>query len=496
METGSDILFFWVARMAMLCSFLDSQDNQGIVRAPFERVLLHPMVRDKRGRKMSKSLGNVIDPLDITKGASLENLTATLNANTNMTNIERKMSLKDLNKSYPNGIPECGVDGLRFALCSYLDGTDMSSTINLDVQRAVSARHMCNKLWNASKFILSSSASESSIHSIDSINSIDKKHLRLIDRWMLSRVATCVKNVNANMEDFKMTNVTMALRNHLIHELCDVYIELSKREPHLPSVQHTLMQTLFTYLVLLHPIMPYVTEDIYLSMQQMKQIETAMNGSSNGSNGSNTISIMNEQYPVYEGEWDQWYDSSAENDFNSAVAEPARAVRSLRKLAADVFGKDVASGSYVELSTVETVDTVGTVESSFSELLTSNIENICQLSRHPNVQVVAELNKTSISYLSRTLIMSNGASVVVRIYLPSMSETSNGNEEIAKELKRLNGKRKKVDKQLQKLQMLTSRSTYQEEAPLEIRIQHKLKIAELEADTLDIEATTSILKEF
>ena len=165
----------------------------------------------------------------------------------------------------PSGIPECGVDGLRFALCSYLEGSDMSGTINLDVQRAVSARHMCNKLWNASKFILSSFstlASTSSPISAARVPRNEGEH-HLVDRWILSRVANTVRSINENMNDFRLGNVTTLLRNHLIHDLCDVYIELSKKNHDDPIVQQTLSTVLVTYLKMLHPIMPYVTEDIY-----------------------------------------------------------------------------------------------------------------------------------------------------------------------------------------------------------------------------------------
>ena len=515
METGSDILFFWVARMAMLCSFLDSNGSHSTSastgaaaatppRAPFERVLLHPMVRDKRGRKMSKSLGNVIDPLDITRGATLDSLMATLNENTNMSEKERAKSLKDLQKEYPGGIPQCGVDGLRFALCSYLEGPDMSSTINLNVQRAVSARHMCNKLWNAAKFILSSSNAvglKQTGTSNTLVTAIHQENLSLMDRWMLSRVAACVKDVNENMEKFHISNVTSTLRNHLIHDLCDIYIELSKQQMKEPAVQQTLLATLSTYLVLLHPIMPYVTEDIHTSMH--------------------SSSIMNEKYPSYKGQWDVWYDPSSEEEFNSAVVEPTRAVRSIRKLAADVFGKESASASYVRMSVISAETTMVSHDTqnnhsqkddtarSFSELLASNIEHVRQLSRHQNIEVAAgdgndDDGDDDAPCLSRRLVMPNNASVVVRVYLPLLTGggDENGNAigdahaSINKELKLLRGRQKKVNKQLKKLKILTERSTYVQEAPPEIQLQHALKIAELEADTLDIDATMKILSDF
>jgi valyl-tRNA synthetase len=501
METGSDILFFWVARMAMLCSFLDKINNNNINRPPFKKVLLHPMVRDKRGRKMSKSLGNVIDPLDVTKGTTLENLISTLSLNSNMSIDEKKTSIKDIKKQYPNGIQECGVDGLRFALCSYLEGSDMSGTINLDVQRAVSARHMCNKLWNASKFILSSdnSASSSSTPFLQIVPTGEKDAHRLIDRWILSRVANTVKSVNENMDAFRLGNVTSLLRNHLIHDLCDVYIELSKKDMnHQPNettkiVQNTLYTVLLTYLKLLHPIMPFVTEEIY----------QAMIPNDDGNNKENVNSIMNAPYPIFQNEWDQWLDDSVENDFNNIIFEPAKAIRSLRKLAADTFGKDIAEDMYVNLFVDCNEEHVNNDTSSLLNKIMSNVDHVRQLCRHQAVDIVdgkdVQLNQDNAPSLSRTLVLPYNSNVIIRIYLPKLSgsdDMENAREKISKELNRLRKKKKKVNKQLEKLVTLTSRSTYLETAPKEVQELQHVKINELKADAEDIDHVTNILNEF
>jgi valyl-tRNA synthetase len=247
--------------------------------------------------------------------------------------------------------------------------------------------------------------------------------------------------------------------------------------------------------------MPYVTEDIHTSMH--------------------SSSIMNEKYPSYKGQWDVWYDPSSEEEFNSAVVEPTRAVRSIRKLAADVFGKESASASYVRMSVISAETTMVSHDTqnnhsqkddtarSFSELLASNIEHVRQLSRHQNIEVAAgdgndDDGDDDAPCLSRRLVMPNNASVVVRVYLPLLTGggDENGNAigdahaSINKELKLLRGRQKKVNKQLKKLKILTERSTYVQEAPPEIQLQHALKIAELEADTLDIDATMKILSDF
>ena len=143
LETGHDIIFFWVARMVFFGQKLLGQ-------LPFKTVFLHAMVRDAHGRKMSKSLGNTIDPTDVIFGISLENLHNSLK-HSNLDPREFEKAKAGQRQDYPNGIPECGTDALRFALCAY---TAQGSNINLDVLRVQGYRFFCNKLWNATKFAL------------------------------------------------------------------------------------------------------------------------------------------------------------------------------------------------------------------------------------------------------------------------------------------------------------------------------------------------------
>ena len=440
---------------------------------------------------MSKSLGNVIDPLDVTKGASLEHLLSTLSSNTNMSVEEKDQSRKDLTLQYPHGIPECGVDGLRFALCSYLEGGDMSGTINLDVQRAVSARHMCNKLWNASKFILASSSNTTATCSVSPIGSSvppsNTGQHRLMDRWMLSRVATTVRSVNANMDEYRLGNVTSVLRNHLIQDLCDVYIELAKNDVGNPIVQETLHSVLLTYLKLLHPIMPYVTEEIYQAIVAAPVHNKGEPGEQNelgelGEPGS-VHSIMSAAYPVFEGEWDEWWDESVETEFNTIIMEPAKAIRSLKKLAADTFGKEMTQEMYVHLLVVDEGGEKATGSSgSLLSTLQSNVGHVRQLCRHQAVELVdaeqGSEHDSGLPCLARTLVLPDGASVVVRVYVPKMKQEDmeHAHSRIAQELKRISNRQKKTLKQMEKLLTLTARATYVETAPAHVQEGHTMKI--------------------
>ncbi|OWZ04365.1 Valyl-tRNA synthetase, partial [Phytophthora megakarya] len=217
METGSDILFFWVARMAMLC-----EEFSG--RVPFEKVLLHPMVRDKAGRKMSKSLGNVIDPLHVINGISLEQLLSDLQGG-NVGQRELKKAEKELKKEFPKGIPTCGADALRFTLASYLQ---QGRQINMDVQRVVSYRHFCNKVWNAVRYALP--LLETTDSGDASVTELSLLHgdMTLADRWIMSRLAAVVSEVNTGIEANQLATSVAAIQRFFVQELCDIYIEFSK----------------------------------------------------------------------------------------------------------------------------------------------------------------------------------------------------------------------------------------------------------------------------
>jgi valyl-tRNA synthetase len=143
LETGWDIIFFWVARMVMLGIKLTG-------KMPFREVYCHPLVRDAHGRKMSKSLGNVIDPIDVIEGATLDKLNAQLLAG-NLDPREVEKAMKGQVKDFPKGIPQCGSDALRFSLCNYTSG---GRDINLDVGRIEGYRHFANKIWNATRFAM------------------------------------------------------------------------------------------------------------------------------------------------------------------------------------------------------------------------------------------------------------------------------------------------------------------------------------------------------
>ena len=288
LETGHDILFFWVARMVMFSLELTDQ-------IPFTDVYLHAMVRDAHGRKMSKSVGNVIDPVWVINGQSLEYMQNELKSG----NIDYKdldKALKGQQMDYPNGIPECGADAMRFALCAY---TSQARDINLDVLRVVGYRNFCNKMWNATKFALNlldgfqpDDQTLQQRANLISTDSKDYNDLMAINKWILSKLAKATEKVDAGMKVYDFPQVTTACHAFWLYDLCDVYLEAIKPIVYSKDGSFTNEQIHQTKLILnlcldqglrlLAPIMPYITEELWQRLPRY-------------SNDKDSIHIMN--YP-------------------------------------------------------------------------------------------------------------------------------------------------------------------------------------------------------
>lgn len=260
LETGLDILFFWVARMVMMGLQLTDQ-------LPFHTVYLHAMVRDKDGRKMSKSLGNVIDPLEVINGCTLESLLQKLEAG-NLPAKEVEKCKKDQTADFPDGIPECGSDALRFGLLAY---TVQGRDVNLDIKRVVGYRNFCNKLWNATRFALEYvSDFNPTTTLLDDLMKSGKMALR--DKFIVSRLMAAIEAVNENFKSYRFGDAQQASYTFWMDELCNLYLELIKPVMYDKSeangdarwaAQATLWLCLETGLRLLHPMIPFVTEELW-----------------------------------------------------------------------------------------------------------------------------------------------------------------------------------------------------------------------------------------
>jgi valyl-tRNA synthetase len=265
--TGPDIIFFWVARMMMMGLHF-------MKKAPFRVVYLTPIVTDESGEKMSKVKGNVIDPLDIVHGATLEALVAGAEGH--------EAALKYIKKNLPKGIPPCGADALRFSLAAM---TTPGRNIRLSMERIEGYRNFINKLWNASRFALMNLEgfdAERFAEILQRADSTGAMDLPLADRWILSRLQRAATSVDEALGEYRFSEAANTLYHFVWHELCDWYIELAKPnlylgEPaagagadHTPEQVHrrfmtqgTLATVLEHSLRLLHPLSPFVTEEIW-----------------------------------------------------------------------------------------------------------------------------------------------------------------------------------------------------------------------------------------
>lgn len=260
LETGSDILFFWVARMVMMS--LDLCDV-----LPFRTVYLHSMVRDKTGDKMSKSKGNVIDPLDMISGCTLEHLQETVRAgNLEESELEKAFALQL--KLFPHGIAECGADALRFGLLRETkNGRD--SSVNLDASVVTSFRQFCNKLWQVTRFaFLKFPAGFRPAPDAD-VRALRLDDCTLVDRWILHCLHGAVRDTNAQLAAYDFSGATHTLYRFWYDQLCSTYVEAIK--PRLQAGATGSLTVLYTCLDyglrLLHPIMPFVTEELYHRLQ-------------------------------------------------------------------------------------------------------------------------------------------------------------------------------------------------------------------------------------
>merc|ERR1719171_3229747 len=269
LETGLDILFFWVARMVMMGLQLTD-------KLPFTDVYLHAMVRDKDGRKMSKSLGNVIDPLEVIDGCPLAQLVDKLKAG-NLRASEVKRAEEAFKSDFPDGMPRCGTDALRVGLLAY---TVQGRDINLDIKRVVGYRSFCNKLWNAVRFMLGTFDDYKASQNLWS----SLKPLAGRDKFILSRLRRCVLDVNTCLTEYKFGEAVQAIYHFFLDDLCDVYVELvkpvmydaDKAGPGRDAAKQCLWACLDAGLRLLHPLCPFVTEELWQRLPRTFSVSSIM----------------------------------------------------------------------------------------------------------------------------------------------------------------------------------------------------------------------------
>lgn len=314
LETGWDILFFWVARMVMLGIKLTG-------KIPFKQVFCHSLVRDSDGRKMSKSLGNVIDPLDIISGTTLQNLHDKLVAG----NLDPKEVVQATNyqkKAFPDGIPQCGSDAMHFAFCAYTTG---GRDINMDIKVVHGYRKFCNKIYQATKFALMRLGDDY----VPRPNGKKTGRESLVERWILHKYTKAAEAMNKALEERDFLAATTTVYNYWYSELCDVYIENSKSlilegtPEQKRSAQDTLYTCLEGALTMIHPFMPFVTEELWQRLPRRPEDKNP--------------TITKAAYPRYDAEMD---DLASEAAYEVVL----QAVKAVRSLQSEYAIKDDAKG--------------------------------------------------------------------------------------------------------------------------------------------------------
>ena len=417
--TGYEIIFFWVARMIMMTTHFTG-------KVPFKDVYIHGIVRDHEGKKMSKSEGNVIDPVDLIDGIDLEKLL--VKRTTGLRKPETAPKVEEATKKlFPEGIPSMGADALRFTMASY---ASLGRSVNFDFKRAEGYRNFCNKLWNATNFVLMNTEDKDCGQ-----DEMQPLAFTFADQWIIGKLQQAEAAVAEAFETYRFDLAAQTLYEFVWNEYCDWYIELAKVQIQTgcPTTQRTTRRTLVrvleTILRLLHPIMPFITEELWQVVAPLANAKTA-------------DSIMLAAYPKADPE----KIVQAAFDQMAQLQDLIGAVRNLRG----------------EMGIAPNVKAPLFVEGSVPEALLKYLPALTRLTEAKTVDRLPESEDAPVA-------VCNGVRLMLKVEIDKAAETA-----------RLSKEAEKLQKALDKLNAKLSKPGYTEKAPAHLVGKDKADLAELE----------------
>ncbi|XP_026274038.1 valine--tRNA ligase [Frankliniella occidentalis] len=449
METGHDILLFWVARMVILGELLTH-------KLPFENVLLHGVIRDASGRKMSKSIGNVVSPEDIREGRTIEELVSAIVLSHESGVIpkqELKNAIQNQKKMFPEGIPQCGTDALRFTLCSY---PIESHFIDFNVKNCEANRKFCNKFWQACRYV-EGFMEDSCLN--PQLKFEDQTSLCVMDMWVLSKLSGLVHKLENSLSRQALHECVEALRVFIHHEFCDVYLESTKFLKNTDSqakqnTRRVLSVCVENILALLSPFMPFLTEELYQRLSYFPKTSD---------------SITKCHYPQPK-EWMKWYNKSLESEID-LILKTASVIRHLKKKNG-LKNKDTVSVALITKSELE-------LEQFFEHKIL--LEN---LSRSSIINVLNAPDEVSNDFMTEGRLDN---SCIVKIVLEGENQKLQSNkmksEIIALALK----KQSKLKEQILRTRNILENPKFWTNAPEDVKQTLPLELTSLEEEQKKIE---------
>lgn len=435
--TGYEIIFFWVARMIMMTIHFTG-------KVPFKDVYIHGIVRDHEGKKMSKSEGNVIDPVDLIDGIGLDKLL--VKRTTGLRKPETAPKVEEATKKlFPEGIPGMGADALRFTMASY---ASLGRSVNFDFKRAEGYRNFCNKIWNATNFVLMNTENQDCGYGA---TAAEPRGYSFPDMWIVGRLNQTIEQVTQAYETYRFDLAAETLYSFVWNDYCDWYLELAKVQlqtgcaSRQRATRHTLLRVLEAALRLLHPIIPFITEELWQTVAPMCDAKTA-------------DSIMLARFPEADG------GEIVQTAFGqmTVLQDLIGAVRNLRG----------------EMGIQPNVKAPLFVESA--DDLADYLKYLPMMTRLTEARQVAALPESE----DAPVAVCNGARLMLKVEIDKAAETA-----------RLGKEAEKLQKALDKLNAKLSKPGYTEKAPAHLVEKDKADLAELEDKMAKVQTQLSKLKD-